>query len=466
MASSATSRAQQAHLDDVIASALGNNLALKREEVKVRAAAGEVREAAGAFDWTPTVETGWERLYVPLGVNGILTTRTDTVDAWKTTTAIGRTFRNGIEIQPGVTFYKNVGGVSSGQSLGQTTSLPSLHLKIPLLQGLGEDVAGAEEQATQKGLKGSQLHHEFVMQQVVHDTVQAFWKCRGVIEQQQIAEDASRNAANYVGWLRLMTSRGQVEPIMEQTAEADQTSRQIRLGRGAEAIEACRRELLIVSGGAEDSPPTPVGELPEPDKIGPSIAHLNQDAMINQALAQRLDLRALERLVEAQSVRLHAAEDGTLPKVDLFVDTNKVFLRYSQDLAGNIAQGRISKAKAAENQAQLNVTELRRGIRQDVVGTVSALRLAWLNWKTLSDNQIKLEASLAIRDKQAKAGLIGRDQVLAAQDVLTQIRHERLEARLQVASAIATLRLAVGMIEVEGRSPHAIATDFFVLPSP
>lgn len=457
--------AEPTKLDDVIASALGNSMALKREMARIHAAEGQAQEAAGAFDWKPMAQTGWERLYVPLGVNGLLTTQTKTIDAWRTTTALGRAFRNGVEMAPGVTFYENT-GVSSGQSLGQTRTLPSLALKIPLLQGLGEDVADADEKAAERGLQATQLHREFVMQQVVHDTVQVFWKCRAMIEQQKIAENAARNAADLAAWLRSMAESGQVEPVTEQKAETDQTSRQISLGRGADAIAACRRELLIVSGGTGTTPPDPSGELPSPDKIGPAIAQLDQEALTNLALNSRFDLKALGRIVEEKSGKVHAAENGLLPKVDLFVDPSKVYLNYSQPLGNDAAHGRIAQAEAAHSQAQLDVEELRTRIRQDVAGTVDQLRRAWQNWRMLSDTRAKIDASIAVREKQVKAGLIGRDQLLAAQDVLTEIRHEQVDARLQVASALATLRLAVGMIEIDGRSPAAIAGDFSVVPRP
>jgi outer membrane protein TolC len=461
-----THAVEQAKLDDVITSALTNSMALKREVARIHGAEGQVQEAAGAFDWKPMAQTGWERLYVPLGVNGLLTTQTDALNAWRTTTSVGRAFRNGIEMAPGVTFTENSGGVSSGQSLGLTRTIPSLGLKIPLLQGLGEDVADADEKAAQTGLQATQLHHQFIMQQVVHDTVQVFWKCRSIIEQQKIAEQSAHNAADYAAWLRSMADSGQVEPVAGQKAETDQTSRQISLGRGADAIEACRRELLIVSGGTETTPPTPVGDLPSPDKIGPSIAQLDQEGLTKLALNSRLDLQALERIVEEKSGRVHAAQDGLLPKVDLFVDPTKVYLNYSQPIGNDVAHGRIAQAEAAQSQAQLDVEELRTRIRQDVAGTVDALRRAWQSWKMLSDTRAKIEASIAVREKQVKAGVVGRDQLLGSQDVLTEIRHEQVEARLQVASALATLRLAVGMIEIDGRAPTAIAGDFFALPRP
>jgi outer membrane protein TolC len=462
----APSRAQQAHLDEMITSALQSNLALKREEAKVLKASGDEQEAAGAFDWTPMAQTGWERLYLPLAQNGVLTTGTDTLNAWRTTTSIGRVFRNGIEVEPGVTFYENTGGVTSGQSLGQTRTLPSLKLKIPLLQGLGEEVADAEERAAHQGLEASRLHHDFIEQQVIHDTVQAFWKCLALADQQSIAEVSGRDVADYEAWLRSMTDRGQVEPVAEQRAEADKTNRQVQLSHGAEAIDACHRDLLMVSGGSEDTLPVPVGEMPVPDKIGPAIDHLNQGALVDRALAQRLDLKALELIVEAQTGRVHAAENGLLPKVDVFIDPNKVFLEYTQHLENDLAHGRISKAEADETLAKLDLAELRGRIKLDVADIVRQLRLAWQNWKTLSATETSIEASVATREKQVKAGLIGRDQLLATQDVLTGIRHQRVEARLQLASTLATLRLAVGAIDFEGRAPAAIAGDFQALPQP
>ena len=148
-------------LEDAIKGALGGGPATQREDEKVNRAAGRLQQAAGAFDWNASAETGWERLYVARSRDGVLTTDTEAVDTLHTQAGISRRFRNGIEVRPGISYFSETGGVSAGQTSGLTKTRPMLGLSVPLLRGFGDDTADAAELSAQETLAGSRLGREF-----------------------------------------------------------------------------------------------------------------------------------------------------------------------------------------------------------------------------------------------------------------------------------------------------------------
>ena len=103
-------------LEEAIRLSLRNsNDAIRIEDEKVNSAAAKLKQASGAFDWTVSGEGGYETLYVPkiaeglVPNHGVLTDQTDILGTGYISGGVGRTFRDGISIRPGVTAYPSSG---------------------------------------------------------------------------------------------------------------------------------------------------------------------------------------------------------------------------------------------------------------------------------------------------------------------------------------------------------------------
>ena len=138
--------AQQLTLDEAIRTGIANSLVIRQQDTQVSGAEARLKEAGGAFDWSVGAETGVQTLYVPGTRGGFLTDQTQTIYSPYYSANIGRVFRNGIEVRPGVTAYPG-SGTTAGQTLGLTQLRPSLGLSIPILRGLGEESADANERS-------------------------------------------------------------------------------------------------------------------------------------------------------------------------------------------------------------------------------------------------------------------------------------------------------------------------------
>jgi outer membrane protein TolC len=461
-----SARAKVVKLEEVIAAAADGNLAVRQEEAKVRSAAGTAQEAAGAFDWTPVVQTGWQRLYVPSASNGFLTTGTTSIDAVQNLLRVEHLFRSGISVSPGITIYNNV-EASVGQTLGLTKTIPSLGLSIPLWQGLGEESADAAERAARKAFGATSFEQKFVVQHAVHDAVQVYWRCLADREQVDIFQASVRDAGDYAQWLRTIAARGQAESTATERAAADQVIRAVAVGGAKQQFETCRRDLLVATGAPVGADlPMPQGELPSIEALGASVDALNESALTAVALSRREDLRALERFVDAESDRVRGAEDKLSPKLDLYLDTQRAYLRFSRSLHNDGAQGLVTKASAAESVARINASELKSRIQLEISAALHEVRQARVDWSSLSETLRRLEGVVVSDRKQAKAGTIDRATLLASQDQAAQVRHQLLAARLRFALALAALRLASGSVNVEGRAPALVASEFYALPAP
>lgn len=451
---------QPMRLEDAIRVGLGGGPALQREDERVNRAAARLQQAQGAFDWQALADTGWERLYVPQSRGGFLTESTETIDAWRTTVGIGRKFRNGIEIKPGVTIYAETGGASAGQTLGQTRTRPTIGLTVPLLRGLGESGTGSPEQAAQEAVNAAQSTRNFAAQKAVHDMVQSYWHCLAATRHVELLSVSEQNARDYMEWLRRLADTGQIERTVLQRAEASHAMRHVEIGKAEEALRGCRRSLALVAGGA----PTPVGEFPAIESAGPAVDQLTESGLLELALAQREDLQALDRMIVAERARLRGAQDGSWPKLELYADVNRGGLRYTQSLGRNLEKGQMAEASAAESEARLNRQQAETQIKSELQDALGQLAQARSIWFTLAGSIRLLDQVLADTRRRVAAGTTDRKEYRDIQDQATQARRQMIDANLQFASALAALRLATGTITTGNQASSSDLAGRFVTP--
>ena len=109
-----------------------------------------------------------------------------------------------------------------------------------------------------------------------------------------------------------------------------------------------------------------------------------------------------------------------------------------------------------------SVTEARTDIANAVVG----LQELWHGWPSLIAAQRKLEMLEEETEKRVRAGSSERTYLRAVQDDLARSEHAVIDARLKLASILASLRLYTGALVLTGDTPAAISTEFSTLPQP
>ena len=457
--------AQQLTLDEAIRTGIANSLVIRQQDTQVSGAEARLKEAGGAFDWSVGAETGVQTLYVPGTRGGFLTDQTQTIYSPYYSANIGRVFRNGIEVRPGVTAYPG-SGTTAGQTLGLTQLRPSLGLSIPILRGLGEESADANERSAAESAIAARFDRNFVTERVVHDVVQTFWRCIASDQHVQIADQSDQQATVYVTMLQLLAERGLIEPTLVQRVVAMNVGRHLAIDQARDAAQACHRDLGLVMGNLAGAPaPSPVGELPGIDAFGPAIDRLNQASLVDLAFEQRTDLRAIQRNIAAAGAASVGAEDAKRPVLSLLLDPQRTIVTYRQSLQNNAAEGHAAAAAATENGARLSLLQLQDRIRVEIAAALGNLRQSNSSWLAVKKSEQQMENVVADTERRAEAGLVDRSEVLAVRDQLTQLRNQLIDLRLQFAASLAALRLATGTVGPVDQAPAIITERFFSPPA-
>ncbi len=456
--------AQPVSLEDVVRAVVTDSPLIGLENERVRRAQGELQLAQGPLDWTATAEGGWQRLYVVEARDGFLTDNLQDIDAWRTSLGISRQFRNGITIQPGVSFYIDA-DVNAAQSLGLTQTLPSLNLTIPLLRGYGTDspVATAER-AARLGVEASQHGREYGTQRAVSSAVLVFWRCLALRRQFEVAESDLQEAQEFVQAIRGFVEQGQGEPLALDRAAASLAVQNVTVARSRAVDESCRRELdVAMNGDGIGELPVPVGEFPVINQ-GAAVV-LNGNILAESALMRREDVRALSLQSAAHTERVRGAQDGMQPQLNVLVDPRGVLLRLSQSLGRNAQEGQLSAALAGEGEARINLRQLENQVRLEVTENIRGINDAISNWQALSDSATAMKLVADDAQRRYDAGIITRQEYRDVQGEYALVQTQLVETQYQYASNLAALRLALGSVSAgQGVPVEMIAAQFRAVP--
>jgi outer membrane protein TolC len=462
----ATTRAlaDPVQLQDVIRDALQGSLALHRAKNQIDSAKGQLLEAKSQFDWTALAQSGWQRFFAPEFTNNVQS-GAGFVDAWRTTVGVTKEFRDGISMSPGVTTLITP-GLKNLQALGYQQILPTINLTVPLDRGWGTENADANERAATARLRGARLDYDFASQKAVHDVVQLFWQCLADADQRMVMLETDQQQTEYEQYLQALVSRGQTEPETLQRAQADHALSDQDLDRANEGVWRCRRELANQIGIAGRAMLEPTGDLPHPERYGPAIAKLQPEALIAYAFDNRRDLRALKSYIDVQRDRLKAANDELNPKVDVVLDPFQAYVRYTQSINRYSAKGHIAEIMADESNAEIALEQGRQTVRADIANAITGLQELWRSWPALIGAQRNLEHLEDATERRVRAGTADRASLRVVQDDVAKAKHAVIDARLKLASILASLRLDTGELAFEGDTSKTIATEFATMPQP
>lgn len=463
--SAAPLSAEPVTLDQTIRDALQGSLTLKRAHTKVDAAKGRLLIEKSAFDWTAMAQSGWQRFLAPVSRGGLLTDQISYINTWRTTVGMTKEFSNGISVSPGVVTFLTP-GKTVGQTLGATETVPTLNLTVPLVRGLGGDSAAANERAAAANLRGSRFDYDYATQRTVHDVVQIFWQCVADAKQRMVMLETDQQQTDFERWLSAMVGRGQIEPAEIRRAEARHALSNHDLDSANEGVLECRRKLSDAVGLQAPAILEPMGDLPVPERLGPAIERLQVEPLVSLAFDRRQDLRALKAYVEASRDKVKGAEDKLNPQVDLVLDPFQAFVRFSRSLSNTAGKGAVATAMADQSDAEIALRQGEQGIRSDIANAVLALKQLWLDWPGLIGAQRKFETLVDQTDNEVQRGTSSRYQLRAAQDELARAQHATIDARLRLASIVASLRLYTGTIMLDNDKSLALTTEFSTFPQP
>jgi outer membrane protein TolC len=453
-------------LTDALRQALRpDNPTLEQQSDNVAAAAARARAAKGQFDWTVNASGGWQEFYGPkVNSAGLLTDQTTTANIYSYTANIGKLFRNGIAIDPGITAYPG-SGVTPAQTAGLTQIRPMLGLKIPLLRGRGQGAVDANERAAIDALGGARNDSAFANQQFAANVAKTFWRCLADDAVLSEAQAVNAHAAHYGSILTRMLRKGLIEPTVVQQWSANNVSQQLNVDRAQDETQKCRRDLGYALTGRVDQPwPSASGEMPSVEALAAEVDKLDENALAELALGQREDLKAAGDRLQASREQLRGAKDATKPELDIHIDPLQATIGFSKSLGNNAAEGREAEATAQADQADLALRQLEDQVRIQVGDAVTDLRRAAADWTALDAAAKQMDVVVATAEKRAAFGTINWGDFLNAQNQASELHRQVIYQRLAFADALATLQLLTGSIDPD--HPALLATNLSKLPTP
>jgi outer membrane protein TolC len=195
------------------------------------------------------------------------------------------------------------------------------------------------------------------------------------------------------------------------------------------------------------------------------VNELSDKALDELALNNRSDVKAAREYISAAVASRKGAEDNTSPNLTLQVDPTHAFVIYSQSLENNTAEGREAEALSTQRQAEIALHQLESQIAVDITDALRNLKGAVADWKTVTEAERQMVAAVQNDEKRARFGVLGRHDLLATKDQLTQIETQRVNAELLFASSMTSLRLITGTVHPEQETAAASAAKFSTLPT-
>jgi outer membrane protein TolC len=317
-------------------------------------------------------------------------------------------------------------------------------------------------------LTGTRFDRDFAIAHIAHDVVQIYWRCLATEDVAAISAQALKDGEEYATSMKEQAARGLVEKSVAQATDAANSTRRITLQQNQDAALSCRRDLAVATSGAAIgnlAPPAPAGTLPDVERAEAAVNGLSDKALDELALGNRSDVKAAREYLSAAVASRNAAQDNTSPNLTLQVDPTHAFVIYSQSLENNAAEGKEAEALSGQRQAEIALHQLESQIEVDITDALRNLKAAVVEWKAATEAEHQTEAAVQNDEKRARFGVLGRHDLLATKDQLTQIETQRVNAELLFASSIASLRLITGTVHPEQETAAASAAKFSSLPT-
>jgi outer membrane protein TolC len=300
-------------------------------------------------------------------------------------------------------------------------------------------------------------------------------------EQLNVAADAK---ISFYNWVRAKGTATVAEDAVAQAAahlkDAQRTfevgliSRAdvLRLEAQVAAAELTRAEAGAFANLAEEQLRT-VLQLPagKPLAIGVDVLHGEAagpagalSALHDQALARRLEIRALDETEYSLKETVAIARAGAFPRIDAYADlyyqnpNQRVFpqrdeFRATWDAGVRLswtindtfsALGATREAQARVEQIALQKGQLRDGLRIEVTSAYNDLVKAIASIEAAERGLVAAEESLRVRQELFRAGRATSTDLVDAEAQVTQARLRRVDARVGLLVARTRLEHATG----------------------
>ncbi len=297
-------------LAEAITSALTNNPSLQSDRQQLELAKGDRLTAQAPFDFSVNTALGHQRIYTPF---------TPDVFQLDNTTRLALSARKqlpfGLSIEPSVELLRRdsvIPAVVSGTVAPQNIALVRLQVRQPLLRGFGSGTS-AQVDAAPHLVRAAEHDVRFATTTRVVQVARIYWAYVGAQKNVEALKASQARAQRLIEETKQLVDADQrpaADLLPLQASYAQRTRDRLSAELSAFAIRA---ELGLQMGlrvAQIDALGDPISPLPKP---GAQAALPSPEAVV----ARRDDVLAAKERLEVTRILVDAAENATLPQLDL-----------------------------------------------------------------------------------------------------------------------------------------------------
>ncbi len=467
-------------LSDAVSATLSQQPGVQITKQQVLQRQGDLQSTSGQFDWTLGSFYSREVARTPTGLAPFLP-QVEQADIAIYSAGIAKQFRNGVSITPQVSVVDARDNLSSPAPISQ--SKLSLKITVPLLRGLGNKNTGAQEIAARNASEAQEKLARFQLEQIVFQTVSAYWNCLAARSNLEIVSDAAKRAEQIFGLVDTLSKGGELDSATRDQARALVSSKQGQREEAELTYFQSRQALALAIGiGMKEMLNTPGVADNFPTVINlASIRPAVNEKYVSEALARRGDYLASNLSVEAQKALLHQAMNNLKPRLDLELTAgyagydnraNRFRPSYSVSnnltggnilaaftlewpVANNYARGAVVSQRGRTEEAKLNTSQAANGITANVLVALETLRKTVAEYALSSEAVATYKRAVSQTSEKMKAGEASLTELIDMEDRYASARQVQIENIRKYTVTLAQLRLLTGTL-ADNVDHHAV----------
>ncbi|MBM4029826.1 MAG: TolC family protein, partial [Planctomycetes bacterium] len=301
----------------------------------------------------------------------------------------------------------------------------------------------------------------------------AYWRLYAARKQLDVGREQYKLAQNQLRHAHLKVEAGSAPKIEIVYAEAGLSSRLDAVISAETAVRDFERDLKRIMS-RPDMPlnsPVEVNTVTDPDPKG---LDLDQGALVEAALANRMELAELEFRLAIGDIDLALARNNRLPLLDLeyayvaggqagnvggaFEDLfrdplhdHRIGLSATIPLGNRAAEARLRRARLAKVQDEVSRDRQEQRIRQEVYDAVDGLQQNWRRILAAEQGVITAYRNYRVRQSQFQVGRTDSTEVLRAAESLAVEQFRRIRAFAEYEIAQVLLARATGTLLGHGQ---------------
>jgi len=469
---------------DVVRTTVSRNPNVAIQTQQAEFSKGALQQASGQFDEEFSLSLNRQRVDSPL--NSSLAPSFSPPDLTEDLTAytlsLSRELRSGITLTPSLSLTRTNAlspyEVSSQGVNTENQASFSFSVTVPLLKGLGEDVAAATETAARSTYESDKLLLNHTIAQNVFNAVQAYWAWVAAVKNLAIYEESERMAQSLLDITRKLIEHDQRPASSIDLVEANLSlDRASRISAEQAVFEARKAlgEIMGIDAYAISKLGMPAGNELSQENI--QIPVQDRDRyFIEFALAHRTDLKSLRSRQEAAETLMIAAKKRMLPQLDLNIQAGynslsekntfgdyftafgnnlsglntTVSLKYTLPIKNNTAIGFYVQQKAAYEQAVITAANSANTISAEVADALSSLRKTSMQLTQARAAVLSYRRAVESEKRKFTMGMSTLNDVIVNENFLVAAELNESSSLQNVAGAIISLRYQTGAIILPG----------------